>query len=157
MRVPLKIETRPSPHDYTLKSVFEQNKHKAPVICSPSYVKVDGDHQTQYTDTLGIHLHSKKLNEDSRRDRPLGPGEYQAATQGTISQNPNPPEYKFGTAIQRDDSFLTVGVDPNMNVCPAKYDETKFLKPVSTHISLEKKLCVGNAKKNFDFRRVGQL
>jgi len=99
MRVPLKVEPRPSPHDYTLKSTFEQNKHKAAIICSPTYVKVDGDHQTQFTDTLGNHLHSKKLHEESRRDRPLGPGEYQAAIQGAVSQSPNPPEFKFGTAI----------------------------------------------------------
>ena len=80
MRVPLKIEPRPSPQEYTLKSTFEQNKHKAPIICSPSYVKVDGDHQAQFTDTLGTHLHSKKIYEESRRDCPHGPGEYQAAT-----------------------------------------------------------------------------
>jgi hypothetical protein len=80
MRVPLKIEPRPSPQEYTLRSSFDQNKHKAPLICSPSYVKVDGDHKSQYVDTLGNHLHAKKLFEEARRDRPLGPGEYQAAT-----------------------------------------------------------------------------
>jgi hypothetical protein len=61
----------------------------------------------------------------------------------------------MGTAIQRDDSFLKVG-DPNINVCPSRYDESKFLSPVvGTHINLEKSLKIGAAEKNQDFRALG--
>jgi hypothetical protein len=68
-----------------------------------------------------------------------------------------PPSIKIGTAIQRDDSFLTVNVDTNMNVCPAQYDNQKFISPRSDLVSLERSLKIGQAKKDFDFRRVGWL
>ena len=74
-----------------------------------------------------------------------------------VSQSPKPPKFKFGSAIQRDDSFLEVGKDPNIYVCPARYDEKKFLAPDSSHISLEKSLKFKKDEKKLDFRRVGRL
>jgi hypothetical protein len=53
MKFPRKIEVRPSPLDYTLKSTFDVNKNKAPLIGSPSHIRVDGDHQAPFVDTLG--------------------------------------------------------------------------------------------------------
>ena len=94
---------------------------------------------------------------EASEKKPLGPADYNAATQGQLSKSPMPPSIKIGTAIQRDDSFLTAHVDPNMNVCPAQYNKDKFISPRSDLVSLEKSLKMGQAKKDLDFRRVGWL
>ena len=64
---------------------------------------------------------------------------------------------KFGTAVQRDDSFLEAGRDLDVEVSPDRYNGDRFLKPVSNHVSLERMLRIGKGPKVVDFRRVGAL
>jgi len=153
MKVPLKFETRPSPAEYNIKSTIDLNRHRAFFIGSPTKVRVDGVDGIPFTDLLGETMRSRKELAAERRD-PFGPGSFEAASQGQLSHSPLPPMVKFGSAIQRDDSFLAVG-DPNINVCPARYDETKFIEPCSNHINLEKKLVFGQRRKEFNPRKVG--
>jgi len=44
-----------------------------------------------------------------------------------------------------------------MNVCPAQYQEEKFISPKSNHVSLERNLKIGKARKEFDVRKASWL
>ncbi len=154
MRIPLKFDENPSPNAYSHKSTFEINKDRAFFMGVPPYIKVDGGHTVRYKDVLAESMWKRKAEESLTRDKPNGPGTYQASEQGTLSASPNPPAIKFGSAIQRDDSFLQVG-DPNIDVSPDRYNQHKFLNPVSNHVNLEKSLRMFKAERQVDFRRLG--
>ena len=99
MKHPRKKEITPSPGDYTQRSTFDINKSKAFFMGIPPVVRVDGDHTAPYIDKLSEHLRRVKEADENNMEKPRGPGEYEAAYQGQVSQSYNPPAIKFGSAI----------------------------------------------------------
>jgi hypothetical protein len=76
----VKLESRPSPADYS-PTIDSQTKvsPRAFLIGSPPSVRADGvPLGVAFTDHLGQAVEKRKLDDSSRRDKPLGPGEYDA-------------------------------------------------------------------------------